>query len=339
MASLKAPIFVVGTPRSGTTLTAKILGRHPAIFMPGETHYFSDIYAKRESIGSLSEQQPREQVFDRLKMLYRRYNEPADQERIDLLLGNKDIADHLQNGLLDYCSALSTFMELQMSHEGKLRWGNNAPKDVFYVDDILRCYPEAKFIICVRDIRDFLCSYKGKWKVTAEDQVARLKKLYHPVVTSMLWKSTMRLVPLLEKKIPKKNRVMVRYEDLVTRTEETVKDMCLVIEEEFVPEMLEVSFTNSSDQQGSGGVYSSSIGKWRDQLTAEEVWIAQYLAGKEMQALGYSVEVVKMNSLRMAMLFAGAPFALWRALQANRENSGPVVPYLARRIRALFSSD
>jgi len=46
------PIFVVGTPRSGTILTAKILGRHSHIFMPGETHFFDDIYSRRIELGN-----------------------------------------------------------------------------------------------------------------------------------------------------------------------------------------------------------------------------------------------------------------------------------------------
>ena len=34
----------------------------------------------------------------------------------------------------------------------------------------------------IRDIRDFLKSYKGKWKITSDNEAGRLKKLYHPVM-------------------------------------------------------------------------------------------------------------------------------------------------------------
>lgn len=43
-----APIFVFGIPRSGTTLTAMIIGRHSRLFMSGETHYIDDIYSRRK---------------------------------------------------------------------------------------------------------------------------------------------------------------------------------------------------------------------------------------------------------------------------------------------------
>ncbi len=44
---------MVGTPRSGTTLCASILGRHSTIYMGGENHFFEDIYARREQLGAL----------------------------------------------------------------------------------------------------------------------------------------------------------------------------------------------------------------------------------------------------------------------------------------------
>jgi hypothetical protein len=48
-----APIFIVGTPRSGTTLMARILGNHSILYRPGETHFMQDIYARRATIGDL----------------------------------------------------------------------------------------------------------------------------------------------------------------------------------------------------------------------------------------------------------------------------------------------
>ena len=109
-------------------------------------------------------------------------------------------------------------MTLQMRDVGKRRWGNNAPRDLFSYTDIAAFFPDARFIICVRDIRDFLLSYKGKWKVTGEEHVERLKRLYHPVVTSMLWKSSMRTVDQIRRTLPAENWVLVHYENLVRRT-------------------------------------------------------------------------------------------------------------------------
>ena len=64
-----SPIFVIGAPRSGTTLTANILGRHPNIFMPGETHFFDDIYHRKSKLGNPSDEINREAIIKRLSKL------------------------------------------------------------------------------------------------------------------------------------------------------------------------------------------------------------------------------------------------------------------------------
>lgn len=330
------PIFVVGTPRSGTTLTARILNRHPAIFMPGETHFFPDIYAQRAQLGELPSETAAENVWQRLITLYQRYNEPADQRRVETLLADTDKRQRLRASLSDYRSALTTLMELQAEFESKSRWGNNAPKDLFYVDNILAFYPNARFVVCVRDPRDFLKSYQGKWKVTAESEVDRLKQLYHPVVTTMLWKASMRRVESMRRRVPSAQLHELRYESLVSESERAVRGLCAFVGEPYYPDMLDVNFSNSSDQAAQGGIFSASVDSWKGRLSQEEVWIAQRLAGREMEAFGYKRVDVDSNVARLAALLLSTPWALLRALRANRANTGPIIPYLMRRLASLL---
>jgi len=333
-----APIFIVGTPRSGTTLIARILGKHPDIFMPGETHFFFDIHAKRKQFGELEHDNvARQLVTERLLNIYRRYNEPNDQRRVDRMVEESVFAEQLTDGCRSYEEMFSKFMQLQMLSEGKRRWGNNAPKDIFYIDEILTFYPDAKIIVCARDIRDFLDSYKNKWKATVREQEQRIKKLYHPIVTSLLWKASMRTVLSIQTKVAKENLMLIPYEKLVTETESTVKKLCEVINEEYQSNMLNIDFSNSSDKKIQNGVYASSVGKWAHQLSSEEAWLAQKIAKREMQQWGYHVEKLKVNPAKLIGLLLSMPFAMRRALLANKQNTGPVLPYLARRITRLVS--
>ena len=80
------PVFVVGTPRSGTTLTAQILGRHSTLFIPGENHFFEDIYVRWSPRWSGATPQERSSMVERLATIYGRYNQLEDQPRIDALL-------------------------------------------------------------------------------------------------------------------------------------------------------------------------------------------------------------------------------------------------------------
>ena len=99
--SRKSPIFIVGTPRSGTTLTSKILGRHTHIFMPGETHFFEDIYSRKTTDGTNFNKEDRNNIIERLLTLYSRFNEPGDQKRVDFLCEQRNFKQELFDRLTE----------------------------------------------------------------------------------------------------------------------------------------------------------------------------------------------------------------------------------------------
>lgn len=329
------PIFVVGAPRSGTTLTARILGRHSCVFMPGETHFFDDIYARRRELGELQNAESIQSVTARLKTLYERYNEKPDQERIEKLLEKQDVIEKLTS-CRTYKELFSCFMEIQMQLEGKIRWGNNVPKDIFQIKEIATFYPDAKILICIRDVRDFLISYQNKWKVAAEDNAERLTNLYHPVVTSLLWQASVKQIDRVKDLIPRENLMMIRYESLVHNPEKLVREICRFIGEDFEEAMLNVDEENSSFQVEQKGIYSSSVGRWRQRLTNEEAYIAQKITGSWLLEFGYTTADVKINPLKVGLMFATLPYGMWRAMHANRAIRGPLLPYVVKRLAALW---
>lgn len=336
----KTPIFIVGTPRSGTTMTARILGNHPHFFMPGETQFMHDIYARREQLGDPRDPAARERILERLSSLYRRYNSAFDQGRYDQVFADPAAVEQLRAACIDYAQLFDTFMQLQARFRGKIRWGNNSPKDVFHVEEILELFPDARIIFCVRDIRDFLLSYKGKWRIATEGHKDRLRELYHPVLTSLLWKATMRRLPAVQARVPAKNFMISRYEDMVTSPREMIDRLCGVVDTTYDERMLQISSRNSSNEPGqaaAGGIFSSSIGLWKRDLSTEEIHIAQTIAGKEMAELGYPMEPVQPNPLKLAALRLGAPLAVLRAYRANRSQHGPMWQYFSRRLGALFN--
>jgi hypothetical protein len=304
--------------------------------MPSECHFFEDIYARRQELGTLSSAATRSQVFERLATMYGRYNQNEDQERINRLFADPIIRQQVEASFYDYRSILNTFIGVQMQSSKKVRWGNNAPKDLFHINEILSLYPHAKFIMCVRDVRDFLLSYKDRWKVTTAGHRARLRELYHPIITSLLWNSSMRHLISLTAKMPAASWMVIKYENLVRDPECLTRQMCAFLGETFEPAMLNVSTHNSSEAVQLGGIFTSSVGKWRGRLTSEEVFIAQWVNRSEMLRLGYSLEKQKAILVRIAMILASSPYALFRALAANKDKRGPLVPYLAKRMAALL---
>jgi hypothetical protein len=326
-----APIFVVGTPRSGTTLTARILDMHPAIFMPGETHFMEDIHYRRDELGPPTGPA----ALARLRTLYGRYNEPPDQVRVDALWRDSDFLTRLCEGVTTYEALFERFMRLQAEAAGKRRWGNNVPRDLFEVAQILRLFPDARIIACVRDLRDFLVSYRENWRKSPPAEIDRMRQLYHPVITSLLWRSSMRQLEHLRGHLSAEQLLVLRYEDLVRAPEVQVRRLCQFVGESYDPAMLEVGNNSSWDVQ-ERGIFAASVGRWRSALSSVEIWIAQRIGGRHLRANGYETEPVQAPLTALAGSLLATPWALARALRANREKRGPLVPYLARRCLALL---
>ena len=334
-----SPIIVVGTPRSGTTLTARLLDRHSSIRMPGETPFLRDIFSRRDQIGDpKTDREARARIVERLKTLYAQYNIGPLQAVIDRLLAESDLEERLL-AAESYAEAFAIFMEAQMRDAGKRRWGNDFPGDLFDLEQIFDFYPDAKVILCSRNVLDFLVSYRDKWmralRKSNKENSARLRRLYHPVMTSLLWKGSMKAVRAAQHKWG--DRVFLnRYEDLVCSPEAQCRAICAFIEEAYETEMLNVQTDNSSYEEArSPGIFASAVGRWQQRLTHSEAYVAQMLCRREMLALGYELVSLRPNILQVAAYFVSTPYNASLGLIGNRDRRGPLLPYLAKRVAVL----
>jgi hypothetical protein len=329
------PIFVVGTPRSGTTLTARILGNHPAIFMPGETHFMEDIFARRRQLGDPADRIAHERVVERLRTLYGRFYERRDQHRIEALFARSEFVEALDSAH-SYRDLLDTFMRWQMTVEGRRRWGNQVPRDLFELDRLFEFYPDARVVACIRDPRDFLLSYRDRWKIDVPaEHEERLRKLYHPVLTSILWRTSMAALDAALKRYDS-SILVSRYSKLVTEPERQVKAICAFVGEEFFPAMLDVGSYASSAGTEERKIFASSVGRWRNHLPPSDAAVAQRVCSRYMPKFGYLTEPVRANPLTVAGHVLGTPFAAWQAIAVNARVRGPLLPYLAKRLGKLI---
>ena len=100
--------------------------------------------------------------------------------------------------------------------------------------------------------------------------------------------------------------------------------------------MLNVETRNSSALTQERGIYSSSVGRWKTLLDPTEAMMAQRIARDELMKLNYPVEQLQTSPGKAARILASFPFAAIRAVFANRDRRGPLVPYLIGRLRSLL---
>jgi hypothetical protein len=89
----------------------------------------------------------------------------------------------------------------------------------------------------------------------------------------------------------------VRYEDLATEPEREVRRVLAFVGEEFEPGVLEYhrqehdtpAATESSADQVARPVYTSSIGRWKRDLSARELKTFMKFGAETLARLGYEV--------------------------------------------------
>ncbi|MFV2064486.1 MAG: sulfotransferase [Chloroflexota bacterium] len=146
------PVFVVGGPRSGTTLLTAMLAAHSAFYCGPETHFFSRWArlgpGERGRILDAAGWPERATRFVTSLSLGKRpvhqlYGVSADDVRAWLLAGPPSLAAMLESLTLP-----------RAQREGAARWVEKTPRHLEYPELITETWPDARIVRIVRDPRD-----------------------------------------------------------------------------------------------------------------------------------------------------------------------------------------
>jgi hypothetical protein len=210
-ARIPAP-FIVGIPRSGTTLLRLMLDAHPAMAIPPETYFAPDV------IDMCKEGVTPADLVAHLEAGRRWDDFSMDAEALE-----RQLASH---GQPTARRALRAFYELYAETHGKERWGDKTPRYVREMKRIGRVLPEARFIHMIRDGRDAAVSHRD---VTVKEPKSMRRH-------AMRWKRRIRRARRHSESLA--GYIEVRYEDLVSEPERELRRVCELIELDWDPAML-----------------------------------------------------------------------------------------------------
>lgn len=216
------PIFVVGCPRSGTTMLSLMIHAHPRMAMPPESRFLLRSWRNRKKFGDLSSP---EQRMALAKACVR-----TGSKVRDLGLDPQEVLEAILVAPPTYGSAYGTIFKMFADKHGKARWGDKRPAYYQEVDLLLRLFPDAQIVHIVRDGRA---------------NVASLKKMpwwpYDSIGSMAAWSQAEYCSRRNAKRLPADVFHVVRYESLVANPEPVLRDLCRFLEEDFHPSMLEPS--------------------------------------------------------------------------------------------------
>lgn len=250
-------IVIGGTPRSGTTLVRRILDRHPALCCGPETSILLPGGMRIEQVASA-------------------YRMPAVELR-EMMARSPS-----QGAFVD------AFATRYRRERDRGRWAEKTPLNVLCFDWVLERFPEARLVHVVRDGRDVVCSMRQHPDRRWVDGV-EVKELRPQSVDSYM----RRWVRDTQAGIGRRGDpryLEVRYEDLVAEPERVMRELVEALEEPWVPAIL-VDRTPSGGKRAHAGsrITTSSVGRWRHDMTADEHRRVQAIGGDLLARLGYPV--------------------------------------------------
>ena len=272
------PIFVVGCPRSGTTMLQLMLHAHPRIAIPPETRFVLAVYAARRDFGDLEIEANRRALARRIVATGTRF--------CDLGLDAGDVVERIAAGSGTLGSALGTVFQQYAARFGKPRWGDKRPAYLHNVDILLRLFPDAQFINIVRDGRDCVASLKEmSW---------HRKDIYATVAA---WARAVDDARRAARRLGPDQWHEVRYEDLVTDPHGRLAAMCAYLGEEYDPAMAEpfavarvaVPSFKTWHALTHAPVTTRRVQSWQTRLDADEIALCEAALGSRLVASGYEL--------------------------------------------------
>jgi hypothetical protein len=274
---MRDPFFIVGNDRSGTTMLRLILDRGPEVAIPPESMFLTDFAA--EFAGDAPQNQEAAQrllnrVWEHPKV--RLWELPGPTPQVPANLDANDA----------YRFVAAAPFEAYAKKYGKPRWGDKTPHYVHHVDQLLQLWPDARFVVLVRDGRDVALSLK-RMPFGPNNAWA----------AAPWWARGIQAGENAQRQHPHKVKT-IRYEDLVAEPRQTVQAVCEFLDLNYSDEMLALETADRArivkDQVSwfptiFDGITTDKAGRWRREMSVRDQRIFAARAGEELVRMGYEV--------------------------------------------------
>lgn len=275
-------VFIVGCPRSGTTLLHRLVDAHPQLAVVHETLWIPKFYERR--IGLTDDGLVAPELTDRL-LEHRRFGQLGIEAEELHALGREYLG-------APFAELVTALFDRYAAARGKPIAGDKSPGYVRSIPVLHALWPQARFVHLIRDGRD-VCLSAIAWKKA--DRLFRDYSTWpaEPVTTAALWwERSVRLGLEARAALPAELYTEVRYEDVVADAERECRRVCAFLGLAFDDAMLR--FHEGRTRAAPGLTTkrkwlppTAGLRNWRDELTDAEIAAFEAAAGGLLDELGY----------------------------------------------------
>jgi Sulfotransferase family len=275
-------VFIVGCPRSGTTLVQRLANAHPELAVAHETRWIVRCYEQRIGLTAddyvtpeLVMRLPQHSRFKALKV------KPDDLARV-----YRDCEP------TRYAEFVSVLFDRFAAHRGKPLAGDKSPMYVRALPTLHSLWPKAKFVHIIRDGRDVCLSVLDwqqgprRFRTWTDDPIA---------TTAVWWDWNVRLGREAGRQLGPDLYHELRYEALIDSAEEECTRLCSFLGIPYDGAMLRFHEGRMRDEPGLDAKkawrpVTAGLRNWREQMTGDEVARFETAAAPLLNELGYAAE-------------------------------------------------
>ena len=188
------PLFICGFPSGGTDLLRTMLNAHREIYLNGEMPFLYLLpqygYSSNSIINSRKGNEKFRKVISKIDT-YRNF-------------------ENIEHSDFSYPISVPELLRIYFSAKNKKVWGNKTPQNSEHIEDLFKIFPDAKFLIILRDVRDIALSWNKKW---GKDMLFCADK----------WEYRMESMLQSVNKLGHDKYLIVKYEDILENTESELK--------------------------------------------------------------------------------------------------------------------
>lgn len=277
------PVFIVGSPRSGTTLLASMLAAHSKLSCGPETHIFRWLADAKQPELVDPANWPAAAVQFVCSIRRSSFSDNHHPRLIDHYgIEPEQISVYLQQEDPSIAAIVSSITETYMRTQNKIRWAEKTPDHLKHLYEIRSAFPDAQIVRIIRDPRDVALSLsKVPWGVSS---------FFEGVLFWLRQDETSRDFFFADP-----DSYTLQFEALISSPEQELEKLCQFLGEEFEPQMLDTSQTGKTlnrrnvswKSKSSQPIDHSRTQVWRRELAVEENQLAEALVGKQLTEYGY----------------------------------------------------
>jgi hypothetical protein len=275
-------VFIVGCPRSGTTLLRRIIDAHRQIAITRETHWIAKRFEKRQGVTPDGLVTPEllswllsDEKFTRMGIR---------QDELEGLMAGEEA--------VPYSTFVTGVFDLYGKGQGKRLVGDKVPGYVRRIPTLHALWPKAKFVHIIRDGRD-VCMSAINWS-----RAYKLARRYStwtedPTTTAAVWwEWQVRLGREDGGSLAPQLYHEVRYEELVSRPAKECETLCSFLDLPYDDAMLKFHEGREKadpnlDAKKAWRPLTPGLRKWSEQMPAEDLERFEAAAGDLLEELGY----------------------------------------------------